>query len=195
MGNQQTVFLRPEDYPKRVRFCEWMLNKIAEDDKFLEWILFTDELIGPIDFPPQVTTSFYRDFIEYSLQDLLQSNNVVNDVIFQHDTAPIHTAKKVVELLDELHPERWIGARGDVDSMFSWPKRSADLNPVYYFYYAAIRSQIYTEEIRSLEDLKEKISRAAATVTSEMLSGVRTNFIMRLQKCIEMGGGRFEPSM
>ncbi|KAL7292569.1 hypothetical protein TKK_0013705 [Trichogramma kaykai] len=147
MGNQQTVFFRPEDYPKRVRFCEWMLNKIAEDNTFLERILFTDELvfdskspfnlhntgirttkwvgiisdtiIGPIDFPPQVTTSFYRDFIEYSLQDLLQSNNVINDVIFQHDSAPIHTAKKVVDLLDELYPERWIGARGNVDSMFS----------------------------------------------------------------------------
>ncbi|CAB0042485.1 unnamed protein product [Trichogramma brassicae] len=35
--------LQPEEYPLRMRFCEIMLNRIAEDETFLDRILFTDE--------------------------------------------------------------------------------------------------------------------------------------------------------
>lgn len=37
--------LLPEDYPRRMQFCRWLLNRNAEDADFLSNILWTDESI------------------------------------------------------------------------------------------------------------------------------------------------------
>uniref|UniRef100_A0ABD2WI79 DUF4817 domain-containing protein n=1 Tax=Trichogramma kaykai TaxID=54128 RepID=A0ABD2WI79_9HYME len=235
--------LRPEDYPLRMRFCEIMLNRITEDDTFLDRVLFTDEssfgrdgtfnvhnhhqyalenphlivenkhqtrfttnkwagiigdtIIGPIDFPERLTGGFYRDFLENRLGELLQRNRIENDeVIFQHDGAPAHTANATVRALDQLYPQRWIGVpRRDNVPFISWPARSPDLSPLDFFYWGAIKEKIYNSEIRSVEDLEERITQAGAAITGEMLPLVRQNFVKRLRKCIERQGGHFEQFM
>uniref|UniRef100_A0ABD2XEH1 DUF4817 domain-containing protein n=1 Tax=Trichogramma kaykai TaxID=54128 RepID=A0ABD2XEH1_9HYME len=209
--------LRPEDYPLRMRFCEIMLNRITEDDTFLDRVLFTDEssfgrdgtfnvhnhhqyalenphlivenkhqtrfttnkwagiigdtIIGPIDFPERLTGGFYRDFLENRLGELLQRNRIENDeVIFQHDGAPAHTANATVRALDQLYPQRWIGVpRRDNVPFISWPARSSDLSPLDFFYWGAIKEKTYNSEIRSVEDLEERITQAGAAITGEML--------------------------
>jgi hypothetical protein len=35
--------LEPEDYPARRNFCVWLLNKAAEDENFISWILFSNK--------------------------------------------------------------------------------------------------------------------------------------------------------
>lgn len=41
--------LRPEDYPARVRFCQWLLAQVRRDPDFLSNILYTDESTFPQD--------------------------------------------------------------------------------------------------------------------------------------------------
>ncbi|RZB40097.1 hypothetical protein BDFB_006420 [Asbolus verrucosus] len=38
---QRVQALRPTDYPRRVRFCQWFVDQV--NDSFLSKILFTDE--------------------------------------------------------------------------------------------------------------------------------------------------------
>lgn len=40
---QRVQCLRPEDYPRRVEFCEWLLQRHRQDQEFISKILFTDE--------------------------------------------------------------------------------------------------------------------------------------------------------
>lgn len=40
---QKTQELLPEDYPKRIQYCEWLLLQQAEDPRFTNKILWTDE--------------------------------------------------------------------------------------------------------------------------------------------------------
>lgn len=40
---QRVQALLPADFPKRLNFCEWLLQKITENNQFLNFILFTDE--------------------------------------------------------------------------------------------------------------------------------------------------------
>ena len=49
---------------------------------------------------------------------------------FMKDGAPAHSARTVIQYLNEQFPQKWIGR----NSLFKWPARSTDLNPVDYFY-------------------------------------------------------------
>lgn len=40
---QRVQALLPQDYPPRVMFCQWMLQKIAQNPQFIADVLFTDE--------------------------------------------------------------------------------------------------------------------------------------------------------
>ncbi|KAL7307837.1 hypothetical protein TKK_0000157 [Trichogramma kaykai] len=192
-----------------------MLNRIAEDDTFLDRVLFTDEsafgtdgtfnvhnhhqysvenphlivenkhqtrftinkwagiigdtIIGLVDFPEQLTGAYYRDFLENRLRD--------------------QGSRSTLSLtLDWCSTERQ-------RSFISWPAPSPDLSPLDFFYWGAIKEKIYNSEIRSMEDLEERITQATAAVTGEMLPLVRQNFVKRLRKCIERQGGHFEQFM
>ena len=46
------------------------------------------------------------------------------------DGAPAHRAHTAIQYLNEQFPQKWIGR----NSLFKWPARSTDLNPVDYFY-------------------------------------------------------------
>ncbi|KAL7289210.1 hypothetical protein TKK_0017150 [Trichogramma kaykai] len=155
----------------------------------------TNKWIGPIDFPVRLRGRRYRRFLDDELPEHLRRNFIEeNEVIFQHDGATPHTAHATTELLNRRYPQRWIGVprRNGHVPFISWPARSPDLNPLDFFYWGAIKGKIYISELRSEQDLENRITQAAATITEEMLYYVRENFVKRLRKCIEQEGGHFE---
>lgn len=56
---QRVQALLPRDFPQRIRFCQWFLQKIAENQRFLSNVLFTDEA----NFSRNAITNFHNNHI------------------------------------------------------------------------------------------------------------------------------------
>lgn len=129
----------------------------------------------------------YLEFLRDRLPHLLTQEEREN-IFFQHDGAPAHTARIVVHFLNETFPHRWIGQGGPI----TWPARSPDLNPLNFFLWGTIKDIVYRTEVRDEEDLHERINGAFESVTPEMIEAMKANYIRRLRCCIRCEGGHFE---
>ena len=67
-----------------------------------------------------INTNLYISILEDELMDSLQdSGKEVEEVIYQHDNAPAHTAKQTTQWLQDNGFE-----------VLTWPAQSPDLNPI-----------------------------------------------------------------
>ncbi|GBP49168.1 hypothetical protein EVAR_46186_1 [Eumeta japonica] len=80
----------------------------------------------------------------------------------KQDGCPAHYARSVREYLDEEFPGRWIGRSGPI----SWPGRSPDLNPLYFFYWGAVKEKVYSKAIESEFEPRQRIAEAAELVNN-----------------------------
>lgn len=150
-----------------------------------------DFIIGPYELPTRLNGNQYLQFLQNSLRDLLDDIplNLRQNMWFMHDGAPPHYPLAVRNYLDEWLPHRWFG-RG---SEFPWPPRSPDLNPLDFFFWGYIKSLVYTEEIRTREQLLQKIHDSTNVIRNKQgtLFQVRRYLVKGLRKCIEENGGHF----
>jgi len=107
---------------------------------------------------------------------------------FQHDGAPSHYTRAVVNHLNDRFPGRWLGRNGPQ----RWPPRSPDLTPLDFFLWGHIKKVVYATEPIAPEEVVAKIWAVQATITEEQLQGVRRNLLLRCQKCLDANGGTFE---
>lgn len=150
-----------------------------------------NKLVGPVILPQVLNSSFYCDFLENTLPDLLDDIPATTRrrLYYQHDGAPAHTARIVKDKLDQKFPERWIGRSGPIH----WPARSPDLTPLDFFLWGTMKDEVYTTPVNTRDELEERIGTAAAKIreklaTIDLKQGIRR----RLLKCIEEDGGHFE---
>ena len=87
-------------------------------------------------------------------------------------------------VLREHFPERLISIRGDLE----WPARSPDLTLVIFFYVFFLKSRVYVNRPRTLQDLKTNIQEEIANIAPAMLVGVMANARNRFTQCMENGG-------
>ena len=87
-------------------------------------------------------------------------------------------------VLREHFPERLISIRGDLE----WPARSPDLTPCDFFLWGFLKSRVYVNRPRTLQDLKTNIQEEIANITPAMLARVTTNARNRFVQCMENGG-------
>ncbi|XP_039303521.1 uncharacterized protein LOC120357400 [Solenopsis invicta] len=159
------------------------------------WMGIVDNVvIGPHFFPENIniTAEVYVDFLENTLPNLLaneQLNIPQDEIIFQQDGHPAHTALLTREILNHRYPQRWIGIYSD---LHEWPPRSPDLTPMDFFAWGYIRDQVYQTLPRTREDLINKIQAASRKITPAMLNNVRQSFMRRVALCLEDAGGYFE---
>ncbi|CAH2005270.1 unnamed protein product [Acanthoscelides obtectus] len=104
---QRVQALQPDDFPARVRFCEWLLHQHDNNPDFLKCILVTDE------------STFTRNGV----------NNFRNTYAWSvenpHAVRRAHFQKTFsVNFLNELFPNRWIGLD---DMLFKWFQQKQDL--------------------------------------------------------------------
>ncbi|KOC59408.1 hypothetical protein WH47_11037, partial [Habropoda laboriosa] len=85
---------------------------------------------------------------------------------------------------------RWIGRGGPV----AWPPRSPDLNPLDYFLWGYLKSQVYSSPINDLEELRNRIHHACQIIRQRcgISERVRYSVRRRYQACIKMEGGHVE---
>ena len=83
---------------------------------------------------------------------LLIASRHNGSLIFQQDGAPPQFSRHVRGFLNQ-HYQGWIGRAGTI----AWPPRSPRLTPLDFYLWSHIKSIVYSEEIASCEQLKEKI--------------------------------------
>lgn len=88
---------------------------------------------------------------------------------------------------------QWIGRYGPV----RWPARSPDLTPLDFFLWGHIKNEVYSTEVDTVDDLRNRIiisfnKLKDMAATGDLLSRVRNNIIRRCNWCIQEHGGYVE---
>lgn len=130
----------------------------------------------------------YLQMLQQNIIPAIRNAMDLNDVWFMQDGAPAHYARKVREYLNEIFPNHWIGRAGPLP----WPARSPDLTPLDYFLWGHLKSVVYNNRPRTIEQLQENIMNECGRVTPTHLANVLRAFTMRLQHCIAAEGKQFE---
>ena len=93
------------------------------------------------------------------------------------------------DYLNQNFPERWIGRRGPAE----WPApRSPYLSPLDSFHWGHLKSVVYRNRPRTLDDLKDAIITECQKITTETLIRVKDSFVKRMDAFIQAEGEQFE---
>jgi len=76
-----------------------------------------------------------------------------DDIMFQQDGATCHTAGVTMELLREQFGESLISRNGP----HNWPQRSCDLTPLDYFLWGYVKSRVYGNKPKTIDELEANI--------------------------------------
>ena len=88
----------------------------------------------------------------------------------------------------QIFPDKWIGRRGSL----AWPLRSPDLNPLDFFW-GFVKNVVYQGDTpTTLEELRGRITNAAALVTPQMLQSTWREVEYRLDMCRATQGAHVE---
>ncbi|GBM10245.1 hypothetical protein AVEN_177507-2-1, partial [Araneus ventricosus] len=118
--------------------------------------------------------------------DLLLS--VLRNVWFQHDGASPHKVSSVQQYIRDTFQQQVIGYGGCVE----WPPHSPDLNPLDFFLWGCIKQRVYATPPPTLQELRNRITDACASVSPAMLYIGQLEVQSRVQMCIVAEGHHFE---
>lgn len=127
-----------------------------------------------------LSRSMITDFFWPEIEDMDLDN-----MWFQQDGASSHTAHQTIDLLREKFGESIISR----NSPIAWPPRSCDLTPLDFFLWGYVKSQVYGNKPRTLNDLKTNIERVIAGIRGDMLKKVVGNWVHRIRVCRRSRGG------
>jgi transposase len=157
--------------------------------KVMVWCgIWDSKIIGPFFFDATVNGENYLHMLQHEMMRMLQAAGNHLPIWFQQDGAPPHYATAVRNWLNVQFPDRWIGRRGAVE----WPARSPDLNPCDFYLWGHLKALVYSEKVRDLNHLKERITDCCHEITEKTLNDVTRNWCERLQLCFDIGGEHFE---
>ncbi|GBM88931.1 hypothetical protein AVEN_166615-2-1, partial [Araneus ventricosus] len=112
----------------------------------------------------------------------------LRNVWFQHDGAPPHKVSSVQQYIRDTSQQQIIGYGGCVE----WPPRSPDLNTLDFFLWGCIKQRVYATPPQTLQELRNRITDACASVSPAMLYNVQWEVQSRVQMCIVAEGHHFE---
>lgn len=149
-----------------------------------------DRFLGPHIFQGNLNGVMYLDFLQHDLPQILDAIDPVHrqEIIFQQDGAPPHFNTNVRDWLSANYPT-WIGRGGPVP----WPARSPDLNPMDFFVWGFMKSEVYATPVNTEEELQNRILAAAQKVREKLSHKVTVGAMRkRARACIREHGGHFE---
>ncbi|GBM96167.1 hypothetical protein AVEN_23260-1 [Araneus ventricosus] len=112
----------------------------------------------------------------------------LRNVWFQHDGAPPHKVSSVQQYIRDTFQQHVICYGGCVE----WPPRSPDLNPLDFFLWGYIKQRVYAIPPPTLQELRNRITDACASVSPAMLYNVQREVQSLVQMCIVAEGHHFE---
>ena len=139
-----------------------------------------------------VTGITYLDMVSEWLLPQMQQDS--ENFIFIQDGAPPYWHNGVRHYLDENLPRRWTG-RSTVENMAltCWPPRSPTLTPCDFFLWGYIKDRGFVPPLPvNLNELKQRITTAVASVDKDMLRSVWTESDYRIDICRVTKGSHIE---
>jgi len=148
-------------------------------------------IIGPYFFeernqPVRVNKDRYIDMIKNFVIPELKKKRKFSLTWFQQDGATPHTAKKTIAFLKQAFKERIISIHSGND--IQWSPRSPDLSTCDYFLWGYLKSRVYENKPRSLQQLKQNIREEIKKISKELCHRAFENFEKRLRECIRCDG-------
>jgi hypothetical protein len=134
----------------------------------------------------------YHSLLQFTaLPELeIRKGGNLNTQWWQQDGAPCHVTDHNMRYLDRKFEGRVVSRRAIRGH--DWPARSPDLNPLDFFHWGFLKSQVYTPKPRDLNELKLALERAVARVDVDMCRRSVMDVRNRAEKCIANHGGHFE---
>ncbi|CAK9827801.1 hypothetical protein ANTRET_LOCUS5451 [Anthophora retusa] len=109
----------------------------------------------------------------------------VDDTWFQQNGATCHTSKETVALLKEMFNGRVISRGGDIN----WPPRSCDLTPLDFFLWGFLKSKVYANNPKTIDELKNNIIAAINEIEFQLCENVMENWVKRMGLLKKSQGG------
>jgi hypothetical protein len=166
-------------------------TRVQVDPRVMMWAgIWEDQIIGPYFFSSNVTGETYLSVLRNYFWDFLDTVPLPrrNSMFFQQYGAPPHYASILRAYLNEQFHNKLIGRRGPVE----WQPRSPDLTPLDFFLWDHLKSVVYRNRLRNINELKETITLELRNITWETLLRMKASFSERIQKCLQVGGGHCE---
>ena len=126
----------------------------------------------------------YCDMVSDFLMPIVRDNGMEH-FWFQQDGAPPHTARATINFLKQLFPGRLMSKNGD----FEWPPRSPDLTAPDFFLWGYLKSKVYVNKPRTLDELKANIRQEIAAISAETLVKTMENAAKRALLAMQAQGG------
>jgi hypothetical protein len=145
-------------------------------------------LSGPVILEDRVTGQNYLEFLQNKVPE--QENVPWATWIamyFQHDGAPSHYTRLVMQHLNDIFPTRWIGRGGTIN----WPPRSPDLTPLDFCLWGWMKSEVYRRKVDTWDELLDRIMGAIAHIKERQDELAIRHVLIRVAKCIDVDGGIF----
>jgi len=101
-----------------------------------------------------------------------------DDIWFQQDGAPCHTANATIDLLRSVFENRIISRNADVN----WPPRSCDLI-LDYFLWGTVKDECYANQPETIQELKHEIKVAIDEICAHTVENMLKNWVDRMRQC------------
>jgi len=139
-----------------------------------------------------MTGQNYIDVLQNELPKQLEDVPLARRIAmyFQHDGAPSHYTRHMMQHHNDTFPNRWIGR----DSTINWPPRSPDLNPLEFCLWGLMKNEEYRKKVDTREELLVNILDVIACIKDRQDALRRTtrHVFTRVAKCTDVDGGIFE---
>jgi hypothetical protein len=120
-----------------------------------------DMSTGPLILDDRMTGHNYLDFLQYGLPEKLEDVTLASWIAmyYQHDGAPSHCTRLVMQHLSDTFPNQRIG-RG---STINWP-RSPNLTLLDFCLWGWMKSKVYRRKVDTRADLFDHIMNVIARI-------------------------------
>ena len=133
----------------------------------------------------------YLEMIQTRIMPVLQRKPRFQSLWWMQDGATSHTAKIVMEFLQEKFDGRIISS----NSENPWPARSPDLNPLDFWFWGYAQSKVHKEKPENIEEVQSIVENVARSCQQQMVIRASMNIVKRAQKCAEKQGCHFESEL
>ena len=103
----------------------------------------------------------------------------------QQDGATCHTSNANIRENESFFKDRII-------SKNFWPPRSPDLTPADFFLWVLLKSKVYKNTPRTIEQLQDAIRQEIEAASVDTLGIVFQNLEKRIQVCLDVKGDHFQ---
>ena len=152
-----------------------------------------NHVVGPVFVDGSITGERYRELLlNEFIPRLKELGYDINNIVFQQDNAPGHTASLTIDLLREFFGDRVISRSAHFPVETHWPARSCDLSSCDFALWPYVKQRVRAMHPQTIEMLKNDLITVFGEITQDFCQKVFASFVRRLHKCVESNGCHVE---